>query len=230
MESADVATSAMRHAGRDLLSLALMDARNRTLRWLALFEDAYGPGPWDVPAGAACAAAVAGRAHRLVPGALGRAQRASPAWRRGGSQRAASRVGAAARRPVVRPGAGRSDRGGPAGRRDDAAVPRRHDGPHARAARGCRRGRHVAVRVPPRALSRGPARRDLCRAGAGAGPARHRGHGVDRGHRRGGAARTAALPGHALVARLRTRRLRLRPREVGARRCRCPSSTSMRNR
>jgi ergothioneine biosynthesis protein EgtB len=30
----------MRHAGRDLLSLALIDARNRTLRWLAAFDGA----------------------------------------------------------------------------------------------------------------------------------------------------------------------------------------------
>jgi ergothioneine biosynthesis protein EgtB len=40
MEGADVHTSAMRRAGRDLLSLALMDARNHTLRWLAVFEEA----------------------------------------------------------------------------------------------------------------------------------------------------------------------------------------------
>jgi len=31
---------AMRHAGRELLSLALIDARNRTLRWLSAFVDA----------------------------------------------------------------------------------------------------------------------------------------------------------------------------------------------
>ena len=30
----------MRRAGRDLLSLALMDARNHSLRWLQAFEDA----------------------------------------------------------------------------------------------------------------------------------------------------------------------------------------------
>jgi ergothioneine biosynthesis protein EgtB len=39
-DNAEVHTPAMRRAGRDLLSLALMDARNHTLRWLALFEDA----------------------------------------------------------------------------------------------------------------------------------------------------------------------------------------------
>ena len=30
----------MRHAGRELLSLALIDARNRTLRWLSAFHGA----------------------------------------------------------------------------------------------------------------------------------------------------------------------------------------------
>lgn len=39
--AADVATSRMRHAGRDLLSLALIDARNRTLRWASVFESAF---------------------------------------------------------------------------------------------------------------------------------------------------------------------------------------------
>jgi len=38
----------MRHAGRELLSLALMDARNRTLQLLAGFEQAGGLGP-DAP-------------------------------------------------------------------------------------------------------------------------------------------------------------------------------------
>lgn len=40
METADVHSPHMRRAGKDLLSLALMDARNRTLCWLALFEEA----------------------------------------------------------------------------------------------------------------------------------------------------------------------------------------------
>ena len=37
---ADVDTAQMRRAGKDLLSLALMDARNRSLRWAAAFEQA----------------------------------------------------------------------------------------------------------------------------------------------------------------------------------------------
>ena len=40
MEMADVNAQHLRRAGKGLLSLALMDARNRTLRWLAMFEDA----------------------------------------------------------------------------------------------------------------------------------------------------------------------------------------------
>jgi ergothioneine biosynthesis protein EgtB len=40
METADGYTQHLRRAGKDLLSLALMDARNRTLRWLGMFEQA----------------------------------------------------------------------------------------------------------------------------------------------------------------------------------------------
>jgi gamma-glutamyl hercynylcysteine S-oxide synthase len=40
VELVDVDTPQMRHAGRDLLSLALMDARNHSLRWAAAFEAA----------------------------------------------------------------------------------------------------------------------------------------------------------------------------------------------
>ena len=39
VEIANVDTAQMRHAGRELLSLALMDARNHSLRWAAAFED-----------------------------------------------------------------------------------------------------------------------------------------------------------------------------------------------
>ena len=38
VEIANVDTAQMRHAGRELLSLALMDARNHSLRWAAAFE------------------------------------------------------------------------------------------------------------------------------------------------------------------------------------------------
>ena len=37
--------AAMRRAGPDLLSLALMDARSRTLGWLSAFEGLHWPEP-----------------------------------------------------------------------------------------------------------------------------------------------------------------------------------------
>lgn len=40
VEVANVDTAQMRHAGRELLSLALIDARNHSLRWAAAFESA----------------------------------------------------------------------------------------------------------------------------------------------------------------------------------------------
>ena len=40
VEIASVDSAQVRHAGRELLSLALMDARNRSLRWVAVFEAA----------------------------------------------------------------------------------------------------------------------------------------------------------------------------------------------
>jgi gamma-glutamyl hercynylcysteine S-oxide synthase len=39
----------MRRAGKDLLSLALMDARNHTLRWLSAMETALAEPPLAVP-------------------------------------------------------------------------------------------------------------------------------------------------------------------------------------
>ena len=39
----------MRHAGKGLLSLALMDARNHTLRWLAIYEEALAAKQFVVP-------------------------------------------------------------------------------------------------------------------------------------------------------------------------------------
>jgi ergothioneine biosynthesis protein EgtB len=50
-ETLNVDSPLMRRAGKDLLSLALMDARNHTLRWFAAFEAAPGgPGPtaWEL--------------------------------------------------------------------------------------------------------------------------------------------------------------------------------------
>jgi ergothioneine biosynthesis protein EgtB len=42
-DTAGVGTARMRHAGRELLSLALIDARNQTLRWIAAMEATLGP-------------------------------------------------------------------------------------------------------------------------------------------------------------------------------------------
>ncbi|WP_418319303.1 selenoneine synthase SenA [Piscinibacter sakaiensis] len=47
--TAEIHTPQMRHAGRDWLSLALMDARNHTLRWINVFEAALAADGWRVP-------------------------------------------------------------------------------------------------------------------------------------------------------------------------------------
>jgi iron(II)-dependent oxidoreductase len=49
MEAADLNTSRMRSAGKELLSLALMDARNHTLRWISLYEETLAGAGWRVP-------------------------------------------------------------------------------------------------------------------------------------------------------------------------------------
>lgn len=49
IEAPNVDSARMRRAGRELLSLALMDARNHTLRWIAAYEQALGEGPLTVP-------------------------------------------------------------------------------------------------------------------------------------------------------------------------------------
>ena len=48
-ESVDIDSPRMRHAGRDALSLALIDARNHTLRWMAACEQALAASDWRVP-------------------------------------------------------------------------------------------------------------------------------------------------------------------------------------
>lgn len=47
--SAQIHSSQMRKAGPDWLSLALMDARNHTLRWIGIFEQALAERQWQVP-------------------------------------------------------------------------------------------------------------------------------------------------------------------------------------
>lgn len=49
-EAPPIESSQMRRAGRGLLSLALMDARNHTLRWMSALETALADPPWGVPA------------------------------------------------------------------------------------------------------------------------------------------------------------------------------------
>jgi gamma-glutamyl hercynylcysteine S-oxide synthase len=43
IEAPDIESAQMRRAGKELLSLALMDSRNHTLRWIAAYEKALGP-------------------------------------------------------------------------------------------------------------------------------------------------------------------------------------------
>ncbi|HEY8709953.1 MAG TPA: hypothetical protein VIM34_18390, partial [Burkholderiaceae bacterium] len=52
VDIANVDAAQIRRAGRDLLSLALMDARNRSLRWAAAFETGPGQATLRSPAGA----------------------------------------------------------------------------------------------------------------------------------------------------------------------------------
>lgn len=48
-ESVDIDSPRMREAGRDALSLALIDARNHSLRWMAACEQALAASDWGVP-------------------------------------------------------------------------------------------------------------------------------------------------------------------------------------
>lgn len=49
IETTDVNSPHLRRAGRDLLSLALIEARNHTLRWSALLEEALGDSAGELP-------------------------------------------------------------------------------------------------------------------------------------------------------------------------------------
>jgi iron(II)-dependent oxidoreductase len=49
LDSPDLDSPQMRHAGKDLLSLALLDARNHTLRWMSAFEESLGQAQFMVP-------------------------------------------------------------------------------------------------------------------------------------------------------------------------------------
>ena len=49
IEASNVNSARMRHAGKGLLSLALMDARNHTLRWMAVYEEVLAQKRFAVP-------------------------------------------------------------------------------------------------------------------------------------------------------------------------------------
>ena len=49
IEAPSVDSARMRRAGRELLSLALMDSRNHTLRWIGAFEQALSSAARSVP-------------------------------------------------------------------------------------------------------------------------------------------------------------------------------------
>ncbi|WP_374370236.1 hypothetical protein [Piscinibacter sp.] len=49
IEAPSIDSARMRRAGRELLSLALMDSRNHTLRWIAAFERALASSELVVP-------------------------------------------------------------------------------------------------------------------------------------------------------------------------------------
>ena len=51
IETPNVNSQRMRHAGKGLLSLALMDSRNHTLRWMAAYEEALAARNFVVPQG-----------------------------------------------------------------------------------------------------------------------------------------------------------------------------------
>jgi len=49
VDAADIHSPHMRSAGKELLSLAMIDARNHTLRWLAVYEEALAAKNFEVP-------------------------------------------------------------------------------------------------------------------------------------------------------------------------------------
>ncbi len=202
-------SASLRSAGKELLSLALIDARNHTLRWATALEAAADGAALALPADLACDArrrarpgALDARPHRLVPGILDRSQRAARARRARRSDASAPGVDRSRGRRLVRPGRDRPV--APARSRDqraarpagDARVPGRHARDDARAARRHRRrGRRLALLPSPRALPRGDARRGVRGAGA---DARHRRQG-----RAGGAHHDAAAAAAAATFRRR---------------------------
>ena len=236
---------AMRRAGRELLSLALIDARNRTLRWLSAFNGApvdalrgeFDPPLWLV-------GHVAWFQECAIARNLRRAQGESAA---GSTTLASIEPRADA---WFDPTVGTREqrwRDTDVGRCAPARLPGGHARRHARIARARCRGRRRAAVVSPGAGPRrlggrdaggdGPGRRprwaDASQAAAGAGDAdtARRGRGQRQGRNDSGSVadlafarasrtvvvrRTAREPGHA-ARRFRARQRALGPRRAGAR-------------
>ena len=75
-----VDSPALRHASGELLSLALMDARNHTLYLMSQYEQALGTKQFQVPFVRAQPTVVGAGAHRLVSGMVDCPQHAAPSW------------------------------------------------------------------------------------------------------------------------------------------------------
>ena len=236
-------SASLRRAGKELLSLALIDARNHTLRWASALEAAArrpGAGAGRRP-----------RARHSPPSSIRRSGRSatsagsrstgSPATCSAGAASAPTRRSralasiAARSRRLVRPGDRRPAAPARARRRraarpaGDARLPGRDARDDARAARRRRRrGRRVALLPSPRPVPRGDARRGVRRAGA---DARHRAAGlVARGSRPRPARPPLFFPATRWLLGASARRLSLRQRSRAASGRRCPSSRSTRRR
>ena len=217
-------SASLRSAGKELLSLALIDARNHTLRWATALEAAADGAALALPADLPATLAAELDPALWTLGHIGwfqeywiarnvqrgRGERADPTQPRLASivpeadaWYDPAAIDRSRRRELAIERAAR-----PAG---DARVPGRHARDDARAARRHRRrGRRLALLPSPRALPRGDARRGVRGAGA---DARHRRQGRAGGaHRDAAAAAAAVLSGDALAARLERRRLSLRQR------------------
>ena len=221
-------SASLRTAGKELLSLALIDARNQTL---ALGRRARGRADGERAGAArrprrrrrrrARPAALDARPHRLVPGVLDRAQRAArraasaPIRRsRGWPRSCPTPTAGTTRRRVAAttPRAGRRRRCPTCRRRAQYLVDTLEttldllDGV-------ARRGRRRALLPPPRAVPRGHARRGVRRAGA---DARHRRATCVPRAATAAPRAAAALPGDALAARRERRAASLRQRAWAA--------------
>ena len=178
----------MRRAGRELLSLALIDARNHTLHLLSLYEQALGSAALAVPRAGEVEPPVWLAGHigwfaewwiarntqrafgaecPVRPTRLAAIEPEADAWWNPAQIAMATRW--SLELPDLDP---------------DQGLPARHAGEHARTARACGRDRCRPLLLPARAVPRRPARRATGGDGADARPAvRHRAA-AGRGRRR----------------------------------------------